>query len=170
MIGFRRLPNLSNNFVHAKVTFPTPDKVRKQGPKVCWRLGKCKYCPLITRSNETPCTFRHITVKGRNLPPRHSFTCEMSNIVYCITCRKCKKQYIGETGRPFRHRIYEHKRSVSNTNDIITPVSKHFGQRNHSVSDMVFNVIEWCGPATGLAQDITASRRQCKIICSQCVQ
>ena len=33
---------------------------------------------------------------------------------HCITCTKCKKQYIGETGRPFRSRIYEHRYSLSN--------------------------------------------------------
>ena len=54
-------------------------------------------------------------------------SCELSDIVYLITCTKCDKYYVGETGRPFRSRIYEHKLSVSKQKDSrITSVSKHF--------------------------------------------
>jgi predicted RNA-binding Zn-ribbon protein involved in translation (DUF1610 family) len=31
--------------------------------------------------------------------------CEISNIIYCNSCRKCGTQYVGETGRKARNRL-----------------------------------------------------------------
>ena len=72
-------------------------------------------------------------------------TCELSDIIYLITCKKCNKYYVGETSRPFRKRMYEHRLSVSQPRENrITPVSKHFTEKGHSVKDMQFSVLEWC--------------------------
>ena len=64
-----------------------------------------------------------------------SFTCTSSNIIYCISCSKCCKLYIGETGRRLSNRFAEHLRSVRN-NDVDKPVARHFNAANHSISDM----------------------------------
>ena len=40
-----------------------------------------------------------------NFVIRHNFTCTSSNIIYCISCIKCCKLYIGETGRRLSDRI-----------------------------------------------------------------
>ena len=41
--------------------------------------------------------------------------CELSNLVYLINCPKCGGlQYIGETKRPLRQRMYEYFISVQN--------------------------------------------------------
>ena len=40
------------------------------------------------------------------------FTCICSNIIYCISCIKCCKLYIGETGWRLSDRFAEHLRSV----------------------------------------------------------
>ena len=51
----------------------------------------------------------------------------------------------GETGKVFRHTIYEHKLSVSKPKETrITPVSKYFTEKGHSVRDMKFSRLEWC--------------------------
>ena len=66
-------------------------------------------------------------------------------LVYLITCKKCNKYYVGETSRPFRNRMYEHRHSVSQPRENkITPVSRHFTEKGHSVKDMKFSVLEWC--------------------------
>ena len=67
------------------------------------------------------------------------------NIIYLIECTKCNKQYVGETSRQFRKRIYEHIASANNSNKIITSVSKHFSAKNHSYKNMKFSVIQWLG-------------------------
>ena len=86
--------------------------------------------------------------KCQNLPTPVYLTCEISNIIYLIECTDCGKQYIGETGRPFRNRIYEHIASVKKDRNFETPVSKHFHSANHSHKDMRFSVIEWLGSET----------------------
>jgi len=70
------------------------------------------------------------------IPEKKYISCEVS---------KCKKQYIGETGRPFRSRIYEHRYSLSNKKpERSTPVSRHFSSTQHNANDMRFNVVEYC--------------------------
>ena len=70
-----------------------------------------------------------------NFVIRHNFTCTSSNIIYCISCSKCCKLYIGETGRCLSDRFAEHIRSVRN-NDVAKPVAWHFNAVNHSISDI----------------------------------
>ena len=65
---------------------------------------------------------------------RHNFTSTSSNIIYCISCLKCRKVYIGETGRSLSDRFPEHLRSVRN-DDVDKPVARHFNAANHSISD-----------------------------------
>ena len=65
---------------------------------------------------------------------RHNFTCT-SSIIYCISCSKCCKLYIGETSRRLSGRFAEHLRSVRN-NDVGKPVARHFNVVNHSISDI----------------------------------
>ena len=110
---------------------------------MCTRLGKCTYYPLIKKISEVQCKITHKITKITKVP-KH-ITCELSDIVYLITCKKCDKYYVGETGRPFRKRIYEHKLSVSKPKETrITPVSKHFTEKGHSVREMQFSLLEWC--------------------------
>ena len=86
----------------------------------------------------------HIKLPKSIKCPKH-ITCQLSDIIYLLTCKNCGKYYAGETGRPFRKRIYEHKLSVSKPKDSrITPVSKHFNEKGHSVYDMQFSLLEWC--------------------------
>ena len=77
----------------------------------------------------------------------NQISCELSDIVYLITCKMCNRYYVGETGRPSRSRIYEHKLSVTKPKESrTTPVSKHFLGKGHSVKDMQFSILEWCSP------------------------
>ena len=129
LVGYKRLPNLRNLLTKAEIAHPptTQDKTVIK-PTICTRLGKCTYCPLINKISEVQCKITHKITKITKVP-KH-ITCELSDIIYLITCKKCDKYYLGETGRPFRKRIYEHKLSVSKPKEtIITPVSKHLLRR-----------------------------------------
>ena len=122
-----------------KPTIITVDK-----PKICTRLGKCTYCPKLHKIN----LFKshHIGNTGNkclNLPRPLWLTCEITNIIYLIECTKCGMQYIGETGRVFRQRIYKHIASVKKRKNFETPVSKHFHLEDHSHMNMRFSVIQW---------------------------
>ena len=44
-------------------------------------------------------------------------------VVYQIPCAQCDEVYIGETGRPLKTRISEHKRALAvATSDVRTPM------------------------------------------------
>ena len=55
-----------------------------------------------------------------------------------IECKKCKKQYIGETKRTLRERFSEHRQATNNTNhaNASAAVPAHFNSPGHSLSDI----------------------------------
>ena len=57
-----------------------------------------------------------------------------------VECRRCNKQYIGETKRQVKERFNEHRRPVDKqvhpNYSKLTAVSEHFLSPNHSASDM----------------------------------
>ena len=145
MIGFRKQPNLSQILCRAVINYPPPtiSKTRYQF-KPCFRLGKCKMCPLIHKSTFF-CTNLKKEITHLKLPPPRLITCEIPNVIYAITCKICSKQYIGETKRPLRKRMYEHRYSVSIKDKTkTTPVSRHFSKTGHSIHHMIFHLIEAC--------------------------
>jgi len=76
---------------------------------------------------------------GGQLRFEDKFTCTTSDLIYVLSCRKCSKLYIGETGRRLGDRFREHIRSVGANTDL--PVGKHFSSPGHSVGDMLVSVI-----------------------------
>lgn len=66
--------------------------------------------------------------------------CNSTNLIYLITCRKCKSQYVGETGRSLRDRLNDHRSAIRNK--IKTPISVHFNLPNHSILDLSIIPIE----------------------------
>ena len=61
---------------------------------------------MIHKDTTVKCNVSNKVHKLTKLP--NSISCELSDIVYLITCKKCNKYYVGETGRAFRSRMYEH--------------------------------------------------------------
>ena len=142
LVGLKRLPNLRNLLTKAEIAFPlTHKETQIIRSSVCTRLGKYTYCPLINKISEVECKISYKKTKVTKVP-KH-ITCELSDIVYLITCSKCGKYCVGETGRAFRQRIYEHKLSVSKPKETrITSVSKK--GRFHSEREMKLSLLEWC--------------------------
>jgi hypothetical protein len=139
MLGVRKQPNLNNLLCRAIVRYPThPVKdTMKYFPKFCHRLATCNKRPLqITSTNKL--------FYSKWAPTSKLISCELKNFIYCITCKKCKAQYIGETSRPIRQRIYEYLYSITKQDHKHTPVSRHFDQPHHSVCDQEFTIIEDC--------------------------
>ena len=141
-MGFRRLPNLRDILTSSTISYPpklTTDAKPSLHIPVCTRLGKCTYCPKIRKAEQITSVHTKQVFKCKSLPPKHKVTCELSNVIYIINCNKCGLQYIGETKRPFRNRMYEHQNSVQKFQpEKSTPVSRHFTQKNHSVKNMEF--------------------------------
>ena len=55
-----------------------------------------------------------------------------------IQCKRCKKQYIGETKRTLRERFKEHRQASTNPlhANATAAVPSHFNQPGHSIVDM----------------------------------
>ena len=159
VIGFRRLPNLRDTLTNAIIKYPpVKEEVAPPKPVICTRLGKCTYCPLIKKLRTILCNFTHKSYQLKDLP-KH-ITCEISNVIYLITCTKCKKHYVGETSRALRKRMYEQKASVLKDGQP-TPVSRHFNNDGHSHKHMQFTVLEWCTPKFDTS--MTANRRRIEL-------
>ena len=113
LIGFYRLPNLRNILTSNKITYPPTNKTLViDKPKACTRLGRYTYSPKLSKISNFTSHHTGKDYKCTNLPKSPYLTCEISNSIYLIECTLCGKQYIGETGKPLRNRIYEHTASV----------------------------------------------------------
>ena len=65
---------------------------------------------------------------------RHNISCDSFKIIYLITCRRCKKQYVGQTEQTLRQRMNSHRHSISHNTD--TPVARHFNLPHHDINDL----------------------------------
>ena len=127
---------------------------------ICTRLCRCTYCPKIKKLEEITSFHTKETFKCQALPPKHKITCELSNVIYIISCNQCGLQYTGETKRPFRNRMFEHYSSVQKFQpEKATPVSMHFTEKNHSVKNMEFSILLWMGDPTS---PNATTRRRCQ--------
>ena len=123
--------------IRAKVPSPQrPYPERKV--KGMFKCGKnCSGCPFI--KEEKNIKFR----KNKKWTLNRKMSCENSNIIYMIECQKenCNEQHIGESGRPLRYRLAEHRGYVVNhlTNQ---PTGAHFNSPGHSLSDMKIMILE----------------------------
>ena len=65
--------------------------------------------------------------------------------IYLVTCQKCKKQYVGQTGRSARTRCLEHLRYLKNKTEA---TGIHFNEKGHQHKDFEFHIIEKVIPNT----------------------
>ena len=69
---------------------------------------------------------------------KQHITCNSTNLTYIIECKKCEKQYIGETKRTLRERFTEHRQATNNPCHANSgaEVLTHFNLPGHSTADM----------------------------------
>ena len=143
MVAFRRRPTLRDILTSSSVQYPYQE-TQITNPQVCKKSpGRCTRCPMISREDHIICTVTNQKYDKLPRPSKGYLTCNIVNIIYCITCKKCKKQYIGQSSRALGQRIYEHIYSVRFPLLKKTPVSIHFSSTGHSVKDLKFSVVEW---------------------------
>jgi hypothetical protein len=139
MLAHKRSPNLRDTLVRATTEYPTVEKQNIPGfncnAKTCRRYA-CSYCPKKhqqgnIKSRETKESYR--TVK--------QVTCETKNVIYCLQCTQCGKQYVGETKRSFRIRLSEHLGDIRNNRNF-KPVARHFNSKHHSIKNVTAVILE----------------------------
>ena len=67
--------------------------------------------------------------------------CRSKNVIYLVTCKTCKIQYVGSTSNEFKVRFRNHK-SAMLTNKATCELAVHFKRKEHHMSDFEFIVIE----------------------------
>ncbi len=141
--GFRRLPNLKDKLVNARVKSITASPVittRPKSGKKCKRAktGKCRYCPKIDHTGRITSTF-----SGREYQVKGKVDCKNSNLIYCITCKKCKIQYVGQTMLALCKRFAKHFNLIENNSDEHS-VSRHFNSPGHNgLTDVEIHIVDF---------------------------
>jgi hypothetical protein len=149
--GHRRTENLRDTLVSAALK-PSTGKKARFTPLKCSKKN-CNWCTELQQRKGWIRSY--VTRRTYRISP--NTTCMTNNVIYLLSCTKCKKQYVGETKRSFVVRYKEHRRDIVKKKD--TPVAKHFSQEGHSVTDIIPNILDFMGtdPAHPKA---TASRKE----------
>ena len=138
LFGYRRPKNIRDFLVKAQLpkTLPSPDQIREK--KKC-TTKKCRYCPRLNLSGRIKCHFN-----GRSYSTMTQIDCKSNNLIYCLSCKRCQKQYVGQTKRRLIDRMQNHFLSVT-SQDQNTAVGAHFSSNNdHSgLDDLHIHVLEY---------------------------
>ena len=134
IVAYRRAKNLRDFLV--KATIPNRKSSRQlSGFTKCSRAS-CILCAMGEKA-----TTHKDHKSGQEWKIKRRIDCCTTNVVYKISCRKCRDfVYIGETGRRFTDRFQEHRGYVSQKKD--HPVGNHFNQKGHTIADMIPMAIE----------------------------
>ena len=98
----RRGRNLKDILIKSKLP-PTKDPPSFEVP--CSKPN-CSICTSVQKSE----IISSITLQTYTTPT--NVTCRTKNVIYCLTCSVCQKQYVGETKRPFLVRFKEHSKDI----------------------------------------------------------
>ena len=116
----RLFKNGKGKMIHYKLCHsqkePTPKEAgfHKCGDK------RCNTCKLGTFGNTIP-----ITSTNKTFVIRNPISCKSANVIYCVTCKRCREQYIGETEQEIHERQRGHLSDISN-NEQGLPCVTHF--------------------------------------------
>ena len=92
---------------------------------------RCNTCNLGTFGSSI-----HISSTNTTFHIKHQLTCKSSNVIYCLTCKKCGDQYIGETEQELHCRQRGHLHDI-NSNKAGLPYVTHFrkcGIENYTIT------------------------------------
>ena len=100
------------------------------------RNKETQLCPFVVVGKAVKATATNAVVEFNS-----AVTSQTKNIIYCITCNKCKQQYVGQTERTLQARFSEH-RDYAKKRDLNKVCGAHFSSRGHSVHDMKVSILE----------------------------
>ena len=139
----RRSTNLRDLLVKSTCNYPAiPSTITPKPPNTTCGTITCKYCKMMNKEEKVHSSFLEVDYKAKILCRT---SCLSTNVVYLITCLKCKCQYVGETKRPLRKRMYEHLKSITEhgkPGTLSTPVSTHFNSMCKRPTKLNFQILE----------------------------
>ena len=93
---------------------------------------KCKCCLNIVETDHVNFT------NGMHFKIRCEMSCSSCYVIYVITCKGCKRQYIGETGDILRNRVSVHRQLIKDSGTRQIPLSEHID--NCSTEEIQFSI------------------------------
>ena len=117
MIAYRKPKSLMDHLCSTDLKETT-----KQGEKnfsICRKPGSCTVCPKL---NKTGSIISNSTKRKYKCVKK--FSCKSENVIYCIECKTCGHQYVGQTKNQLKFRIHNHLSNIRTKSD--TPIGRHF--------------------------------------------
>ena len=105
-IGSRRNRRLQDILVHSSI--PLLHKRGKQGKRIneCPKTA-CIYCDSMDKTGHI---YSYMT--KQSFESKFNICCQSSNLVHCLQCNTCSKQYVGQTKRKLLERLWEHFNNI----------------------------------------------------------
>ena len=99
------------------------------GVGITCQKRRCECCLYVKTQSEfgNARTGKEFTITGK-------LDCNSKNIIYLLECKKCDEQYVGETKRTLRSRLYNHLSDIRTYRN--TSVAEHFNQLDHDITDL----------------------------------
>jgi hypothetical protein len=118
--GYRKTKSLQDLIV--RTDLKSLDLNNKKDPPKCNRKN-CRHCPMIDKTGK----IKNLS-NGTEYKTLRKVTCNSTNLIYCITCNICNKQYVGQTKNKLLIRVNQHYSTIRTKKD--TPVAMHFNAHN----------------------------------------
>ena len=142
MVSFRSARKLSSYLVRAKL-YPLD---RKVGSSKC-NCKRCQVCNNISETNTFTCSN-----DGTSYKINHRFDCNEKCLIYLLTCKKCYKQYVGQTVDTFRSRWNNYRDNARKyergQHCMQRHLFEHFNLPGHSgfLEDVIITLIDKTDP------------------------
>ena len=113
--GFKRPKNLKDHLVRARTNYHPEEEGTQPAPPIPpdprAHIRSRNYCDkpncdMCNKINKTGKMTAGST--GHEHTAKWNVTCKSSNLIYCISCKNCTKQYVGQTYRDIHKRMGEH--------------------------------------------------------------
>ncbi len=151
IFGYRKEKNLKDMLVRAKLPLSQPTNSPETKNKNLCKTAKCNHCPLLNKDGEIHSSYTNVRYSCKK-----NISCKSSNLIYCIQCRTCKKQYVGQTSTTIMKRLQGHvdrvKRKV-----LSDDIGRHFNLPGHNgKSDIELFVLDfvYTHPGSSYAQSL----------------
>ena len=132
LFATRKNRNLKDELIKSRLE-PLKPKVT-HNPKAHCKFFNCSVCVNLRKMKHF---MSEETKKSYKAPEAQCFT---SNVIYLLTCNICRKQYVGETKRPFVVRLKEHLADIRLKRD--KPIAIHVNSHSAKTRTIIPQIIE----------------------------
>ena len=135
--AFRKPKSLRDVLVKARLPTRKSPPTHSLPSNPC-KTKNCRYCPKLNTSGRISCT-----ATKRSYMAKFNVTCKSSNLIYCITCTKCKIQYVGQTKNRLMDRFQGHFYNIGH-NRPMSEIGKHFNSVGHNgLDDVEIHIVDF---------------------------